>query len=72
MKLKKLLSLVLVLAFVFCLFGCGGDEGFKVGLICLVFAIVLMILTKMVSVGSIAAAILYPVLILKLAPIYLL
>ena len=33
--MKKLLSLVLVLAFVFCLFGCGGDEGFKVGLICL-------------------------------------
>ena len=33
--MKKLLSLVLVLAFVFCLFGCGGDESFKVGLICL-------------------------------------
>ena len=33
--MKKLLSLVLVFAFVFCLFGCGGDESFKVGLICL-------------------------------------
>ena len=36
----------------------------KIGLICLVFAIVLMALTKMVSVGSVGAAILYPVLVL--------
>ncbi len=35
----------------------------NIGLICLVFALVLMILTKMVSLGSIAAAILFPVLI---------
>lgn len=34
----------------------------QIGLICLVFALVLMILTKMVSVGSIAAAVLYPIL----------
>lgn len=34
----------------------------QIGLICLVFAIVLIALTQMVSVGSIAAAILYPVL----------
>lgn len=34
----------------------------QIGLICLVFALVLMVLTQMVSVGSIAAAILYPVL----------
>ncbi|MBQ3145808.1 MAG: glycerol-3-phosphate 1-O-acyltransferase PlsY [Clostridia bacterium] len=34
----------------------------KVGLICLVFAIILIAITKMVSVGSIAAAILYPIL----------
>ena len=34
----------------------------KIGLICLVFALVLMALTRMVSVGSIGAAILYPVL----------
>lgn len=36
----------------------------NIGLICLVFALVLMALTKMVSLGSIAAAILFPVLIL--------
>ena len=35
----------------------------NIGLICLVFALVLMILTKMVSLGSIAAAILFPVLV---------
>ena len=34
----------------------------KIGLICLIFALVLMIFTKMVSVGSIMAAILYPIL----------
>ena len=34
----------------------------QIGLICLVFALVLIALTQMVSVGSIAAAILYPVL----------
>ena len=39
---------------------------YQIGLICLVFAIILMALTQMVSVGSIAAAILYPVLILFL------
>lgn len=36
----------------------------QIGLICLVFALILMALTKMVSVGSIAAAILFPVLVL--------
>ena len=39
---------------------------YQIGLICLVFAIVLMILTKMVSVGSLGAAILFPVLTLFL------
>ena len=34
----------------------------QIGLICLVFALILMALTRMVSVGSIAAAIQYPVL----------
>lgn len=34
----------------------------QIGLICLVFALVLMILTRMVSVGSVGAAILFPVL----------
>ena len=36
----------------------------KIGLICLIFALILMAITKMVSVGSIAAAILFPVLVL--------
>lgn len=35
----------------------------QIGLICLIFALVLMELTKMVSVGSIAAAILFPILV---------
>lgn len=39
----------------------------QIGLICLVFALVLMILTRMVSVGSVAAAILFPVLTLFLS-----
>ncbi len=34
----------------------------KIGLICLIFAIILMAITKMVSVGSILAAILFPIL----------
>lgn len=36
----------------------------QMGLICLVFALVLMAITRMVSVGSIAAAILFPVLVI--------
>ena len=36
----------------------------QLGLVCLVFALLLMIITRMVSVGSITAAILYPVLVL--------
>ena len=39
-------------------------SNWQIGLICLVFALILMALTQMVSVGSIAAAILYPVLTL--------
>jgi acyl phosphate:glycerol-3-phosphate acyltransferase len=34
----------------------------QIGLICLVFALVLMVLTRMVSLGSIMAAVLFPVL----------
>ena len=37
-------------------------SNWKIGLICLVFALVLMPLTKIVSLGSVAAAILFPVL----------
>ena len=39
-------------------------SNWQIGLICLVFAIVLMTLTKMVSLGSCGAAILFPVLTL--------
>jgi len=43
----------------------------QVGLICLVFAIVLIVLTRMVSLGSVGAAILYPVLTLFIHTHYL-
>ena len=36
----------------------------RIGLICLVFALLLMALTRMVSMGSVGAAILFPVLVL--------
>lgn len=36
----------------------------NIGLICLVFALVLMILTRMVSLGSLAAAVLFPILVI--------
>lgn len=39
-------------------------SNWKIGLICLVFAIALMTLTRMVSLGSCAAAVLFPVLTL--------
>ena len=39
-------------------------SNWQIGLICLVFALVLMALTKMVSLGSCGAAVLYPVLTL--------
>ena len=39
-------------------------SNWQIGLICLVFAIVLMALTRMVSLGSCAAAVLFPVLTL--------
>ena len=41
-------------------------SNWQIGLICLVFALVLMILTRMVSVGSCAAAVLFPVLTLSI------
>lgn len=43
----------------------------QIGLICLVFALVLIILTRMVSLGSVAAAILFPVLTLFITDNYL-
>ena len=39
-------------------------SNWQIGLMCLVFALVLMVLTKMVSLGSCAAAVLFPVLTL--------
>ena len=39
-------------------------SNWQIGLICLVFAIVLMVLTRMVSLGSCAAAVLFPILTL--------
>ena len=42
----------------------------QIGLICLVFALVIMILTKMVSAGSVLAAILFPVLTLFIGKEY--
>ena len=42
----------------------------EIGLICLVFAIVLMIFTKMVSAGSVTAAILFPILTLFMGKEY--
>ncbi len=43
----------------------------QIGLICLVFAIILIVLTRMVSVGSIAAAILFPVLVIFIGQNYI-
>lgn len=39
----------------------------EIGLICLIFGIILIIITKMVSVGSVLAAILYPILTIFMA-----
>ena len=36
----------------------------QVGLICLIFAVIIMAVTRMVSLGSVTAAILYPILVL--------
>lgn len=43
----------------------------QIGLICLVFALTLMAITRMVSVGSIAAAILFPVLVVFIGQNYI-
>ena len=46
-------------------------SNWQIGLICLVFALILILLTQMVSVGSIAAAVLYPVLTLFIPQNYI-
>lgn len=43
----------------------------QIGLICLVFAILVMVITRMVSLGSIMAAILFPVLTIFIAEHYI-
>ena len=43
----------------------------QIGLICLVFALILMALTRIVSLGSMAAAVLFPVLVLFINQNYL-
>ena len=43
----------------------------QIGLICLVFALILMVITRMVSGGSIAAAILFPVLVIFIGQNYI-
>ena len=43
----------------------------EIGLICLIFAVSLMILTKMVSLGSISAAVLFPILTIFIDEHYL-
>lgn len=45
-------------------------SNWQIGLICLVFAVVLMALTRMVSLGSCAAAVLFPVLTLFINQYY--
>jgi len=41
----------------------------KIGLICLIFAVILIAVTRMVSVGSILSAVLYPILTIFMADI---
>lgn len=43
----------------------------KIGLICLIFAVALMAITRMVSLGSIAAAVLFPILTIFIHENYL-
>ena len=43
----------------------------KIGLICLIFAIIIMAITRMVSVGSILAAVLFPILTIFIKDGYL-
>ena len=75
--LLQIAGIAVVLGHIFPIFfGFKGGKGvatslgvllmsnWQIGLICLVFAIVLMALTRMVSLGSCAAAVLFPVLTL--------
>lgn len=81
--LVQLAGLMVVLGHTFPIFfGFKGGKGvatslgvimiinWQIGLICLVFALILMILTRIVSIGSVAAAILFPVLTLFITENY--
>ena len=74
---SKFAGLAVVLGHTFpCFFNFKGGKGvatslgvlmminWRIGLICLVFALIIMIVFKIVSIGSIMAAILFPVLCL--------
>ncbi len=75
--LIQIAALVVVIGHTFpVFFGFKGGKGvatslgilllinWKIGLICLIFALIIMAATRMVSAGSVTAAILYPVLVL--------
>lgn len=81
--LVQLAGIMVVLGHTFPIFfGFKGGKGvatslgvimiinWQIGLICLVFALILMILTRIVSLGSVAAAILFPVLTLFITENY--
>lgn len=82
--LVQIAGLMVVLGHTFpVFFGFKGGKGvatslgiillvnWQIGLICLVFALILMVLTRMVSLGSVAAAILFPVLTIFITDNYI-
>lgn len=82
--LVQIAGLMVVLGHTFpVFFGFKGGKGvatslgiilltnWQIGLICLVFALTLIILTRMVSLGSVAAAILFPILTIFIAENYI-
>ena len=82
--LVQLAGIVVIIGHTFPIFfGFKGGKGiatslgvllminWQIGLICLVFALILMAITRMVSVGSIAAAILFPVLVVFIGQNYI-
>lgn len=82
--LKYLAGLMVIIGHTFPIYyGFKGGKGvatslgilllvnWQIGLICLVFAILVMVITRMVSLGSIMAAILFPVLTIFIAEHYI-
>lgn len=82
--LVQIAGLMVVLGHTFpVFFGFKGGKGvatslgiillanWQIGLICLVFALTLIILTRMVSLGSVAAAILFPILTIFISENYI-